>query len=436
LINVGAPTVLSRRILLFLIITVVVTSVFSSHFVLGDEQQVQEEAESSLLFIHPFSDNESTTTTSSITSAPNGTSSTRHHQQHPHKKNRKLVISNQIILKKKARLLTFLKNLRGRSSKRVILGQQGNHADTDLSSSYATGFDFVYHELGEFFDNERHVGYVGVDIGELGYSKPSLALQDIKFFGTKKHIVSAVFFPRNPWTGGDSWDRRQVNIADILPNGSKRAQWLSYLNTIAAVLRGASNNGIIVLIRYLNEMNGDWFWWHELTKSEFKKLYIDIHTHFTKRKGLKNLLHVYAPGNRYNSSVKPYSFYYPGAKFVDIIGLSVYEDCFQNKPFEIYEYSQILSLAGEKPLILAELGPLSEKNPFDDEGLFWYWDYAESFQKYPEVVMALVWNDWSYEGDGNWIFRSIRGNHPDGVLHHPLILAKEDLPPFLFRNAL
>lgn len=340
------------------------------------------------------------------------------------------IVSNQVILKKKARLRRYLKSLRNKQTKRVILGQQGNHEDTDLSSSYATGFDFVYDELAAFFDNERHVGYIGVDIGELGYSPPELALEDILRFGLNGHIVTAVFCPRNPWTGGDSWDLSDVNIPDILPKGSRRSQWLAYLNTIADVLEEASNQGIIILIRYLQEMNGDWFWWCNLSQAHYKALYRDIHKHFTKRRGLKNLLHIYSPNNRYNSSVKSYRFYFPGKKFVDIIGVDVYEDCFEDQPFEIYEYSSLVSLAGNKPLIIAEIGPKSE------ETLFWYWNYADAFALYPEVVMALAWNDWSYEGDGNWIMKSIRGNHPDGVLWHETVIAKEELPASLFANTL
>lgn len=340
------------------------------------------------------------------------------------------VVSDQVIQRKKVRLRQYLKSLRNKQTKRVILGQQGNHEDTDLSSSYASGFDFVYDELADFFNSERHVGYIGVDIGELGYSPTEFALQDILRFGLSGHIVTAVFCPRNPWTGGDSWDRRDVNITDILPRGSRRPQWLAYLNTIADVLQEASNQGIIVLIRYLQEMNGDWFWWCNLSKAHFKALYRDIHRHFTNRRGLKNLLHIYSPNNKYDTSVKPYRFYFPGKRFVDIVGVDVYEDCFDNKPFEIYEYSSLVSLAGNKPVIIAEIGPQSE------DTLFWYWNYADAFGLYPEVVMALAWNDWSYEGDGNWIMKSIRGNHPDGVLWHETVIAKEELPASLFANTL
>lgn len=340
------------------------------------------------------------------------------------------VVSDQIILKKKARLRQYLKSLRNKQTKRVILGQQGNHNDTDLSSSYATGFDFVYDELAALFDNERHVGFIGVDIGELGYSPPNLALQDILRFGLSGHIVTAMFHPRNPWTGGDSWDLSDVNVPDILPNGSRRSQWLAYLNTIADVLQEASNQGIIILIRYLQEMNGYWFWWCNLSKAHYKALYRDVHKHFTKRRGLKNLLFVYSPGNAYSNEIKPYAFYFPGKKFVDMIGVTVYEDCYQGDPLEIYEYSSLVSLAGNKPLFIAELGPQTE------DTLFWYWDYADGFALYPEVVMAMAYNDWSYEGDGNWVMKSIRGNHPDGVLWHDTVIVKEELPASLFANSL
>jgi Beta-mannanase len=269
-----------------------------------------------------------------------------------------------------------------------------------------------------------------VDIGELGYSPPRLALEDILRFGLDGHIITAMFHPRNPWTGGDSWDLTGVNVPDILPRGSRRSQWLAYLNTMADILQEASDQGIIILIRYLQEMNGYWFWWGNLTKAHYKALYRDVHKHFTRRRGLKNLLFVYSPGNSYSDEIKPYNFYFPGKKFVDLIGVTVYEDCYEGDPLEIYDYPSLVSLAGKKPLFIAELGPQTE------DTLFWYWDYADSFSLYPEVVMAMAYNDWSYEGDGNWVMKSIRGNHADGVLWHETVIAKEELPASLFSNTL
>jgi hypothetical protein len=95
---------------------------------------------------HPRSKTSSTSINRSLqlfTSTSNSASATEKDDVAVGTTSPRAVVSDQIILKKKARLRRFLKNLRNKPTKRVILGQQGNHNNTDLSSSYATGFDFV-----------------------------------------------------------------------------------------------------------------------------------------------------------------------------------------------------------------------------------------------------------------------------------------------------
>lgn len=122
-------------------------------------------------------------------------------------------------------------------------------------TGFVTGFDFVYSDLALKFDNVRHVGYVGVDIGCLGgYCSTQEASEDIISFGGHGHFVGAIMCPKNPWTGGDCWDRGQVNINDLLVGGSKRSAWLTYLESIAGVLQNARSSGIVVLFRPLHEM--------------------------------------------------------------------------------------------------------------------------------------------------------------------------------------
>ncbi|MCY7801941.1 glycoside hydrolase family 26 protein [Bacillus haynesii] len=161
------------------------------------------------------------------------------------------------------------------------------------------------------------------------------------------------------------------------------------LNKIADGLQELENEGVPVLFRPLHEMNGEWFWWgltqYNQKDSErislYKQLYVKIYDYMTKTRGLDHLLWVYAPDA--NRDFK--TDFYPGASYVDIVGLDAYFD----DPYAIDGYEELTSL--NKPFAFTEVGPQKTNGGLD------YARFIHAIkEKYPKTAFFLAWNDeWS-----------------------------------------
>lgn len=170
-----------------------------------------------------------------------------------------------------------------------------------------------------------------------------------------------------------------------------------------------------VLFRLNNEMNGDWCIYSsyytsndtELFKASWRYIY-DIF----QENGVDNVLWVWNPhdlsfpGFQWNH----YLAYYPGDKYVDIIGLTGYNpgNYFKGeswRPFhEIYpslykEYSEIF----QQPLMITEFG----SNSFGGDKIGWIQDMFQHMDNYPRIKVAIWWNgiDRDPEGKPGRIYR-------------------------------
>jgi mannan endo-1,4-beta-mannosidase len=315
-------------------------------------------------------------------------------------------------------IYSYLKNLKNQGqNNRVLLGQHGNDGD----GAWLTNWNYLFWDLRTKFSPQKELGFVGVDFGEEDRWKAAGSLDYFAGYGC---IVTASWHASNPWTGGNYRDRTNGNLKTLLPNGANRTKWLQELDKIAEVLLWLQSKGRTVLWRPLHEMNGDWFWWCQRNAADYKALWQDMYNYFTKTKKLNNLLWVYAPNNRSWSGISTYDAYYPGASFVDVVGVDIYDDVSPTNALDIGEYTNLKNLAPTKPLICSELGP--ERS----DGMVYWWDYAEKLRvNYPEIVAALAWHDWK-NGDGTWSYKSIRGNKYDGALNNSVIITKEELPGF------
>src|SRR5690349_8829219 len=98
-------------------------------------------------------------------------------------------------------------------------------------------------------------------------------------------------------------------------------RWLKELDRVAEGLEQLKKAGVVVLWRPFHEMNGDWFWWNGKDPDTFIKLWRQMFDYFTTTKQLDNLLWVYSPNHG-----KKTTDYYPGDRYVDIVGLDAYTD--------------------------------------------------------------------------------------------------------------
>lgn len=136
-----------------------------------------------------------------------------------------------------------------------------------------------------------------------------------------------------------------------------------------------------------------------------------------RARGATNVLWVFQPNNYsdppgYISWNQP-AAYYPGAKYVDWFGLSVYgkqtnnqEDdqwCGFTKLLE-WPYAEMCALDPDKPIMLAEWGVAESHRPGEDKGAW----VKEAFQemgnasKYPRLKAAIFWHERWQNDDGSY----------------------------------
>lgn len=142
----------------------------------------------------------------------------------------------------------------------------------------------------------------------------------------KGGIITISWHPMNPVTGGDSWNQTSA-VKSILKKGRNHQKYQSWLFNIASFFKSLKykNKTIPVIFRPYHEMNGDWFWWggKNTNPEDYKKLWKTTYTILKETYKVKNLLYAYSP-----NKLKPkdnYLTYYPGDKYVDILGIDIYD---------------------------------------------------------------------------------------------------------------
>lgn len=152
---------------------------------------------------------------------------------------------------------------------------------------------------------------------------------DIIRAGAQKHykrggIVTISWHPRNPLTGGDTWDvSSDKAVASILPGGEKHEMFMGWLASCADFIESI---GIPFIFRPWHEHTGDWFWWCDgmCTPEEYNALWIMTYKYFTEERGIKGIVWAISP-NIMEHSREVFEPRYPGDEYVDIVGLDLYE---------------------------------------------------------------------------------------------------------------
>lgn len=210
----------------------------------------------------------------------------------------------------------------------------GHHDDT------AYGFEWEY--LPDSSDVKAVTGdypaIINWDLGqiELGTAEqldgvPFVFIKD----EAKKHalrggINSFSWHPRNPVTGGDSWDiaggevvRRAITDGDSI-NGVVRT-WIASAADFIGSLKYDDGSRIPVIFRPWHEHTGDWFWWgrSHCDSCDYVALW-----HLTRQifdqKGIDNVVWAYSPDKTGSETREQYMERYPGDEYVDIFGADIY----------------------------------------------------------------------------------------------------------------
>jgi mannan endo-1,4-beta-mannosidase len=138
----------------------------------------------------------------------------------------------------------------------------------------------------------------------------------------------------------------------LTPGTNLHSRWVEQVDVIAGYLRQLQAAGVPVLFRPYHEMNGNWFWWGGRPGEHGSAaLYRQLYDRFVNVHHLNNLVWVWnvnSPGGNAGSIES----YYPGAQYADVVTMDIYGEFKQNY------YDDMVALAGDKPIALAEVGAM------------------------------------------------------------------------------
>lgn len=149
----------------------------------------------------------------------------------------------------------------------------------------------------------------------------------------RRGAVNTMSWHLNNPLGGTAWDAKTTTaVESVLPGGAKHAMFNEWLNRLAHFflsLRDDHGKLIPIMFRPYHEMTGGWFWWGNQQCTT--KQYVDLWRYtvnYLEKKGVHNLLYIYSPTDV--STSQAYFERYPGDKYVDILGIDIYQDKGEN----------------------------------------------------------------------------------------------------------
>lgn len=223
------------------------------------------------------------------------------------------------------------------------------------------------------------------------------------------------------------WDQPYEEIEEPSEKGPDKfslyniiaGQWDDYIDRWADAARDFKQP---LFVSFANEMNGSWFPWsgrfygsgavipntnppRYQGPENFKKAYRHI-VDRVRARGATNILWVFHAMNySYPQDLWNYvNQYYPGADYVDWLGLSVYGQQDKSDPWSPFPplldwpYTEIAKLDPGKPIMLTEWG-IGEFSQFGSKAGF-IADAFAAMPKYPRLKAAVFWHErWQNEDD-------------------------------------
>lgn len=195
-------------------------------------------------------------------------------------------------------------------------------------------------------------GLVGVEYhnGIVSTENPNkLAIEYWKNGG----LVQVVLVMSNPCDSSAVNGGGACQIASVLQDGSaNNIKYFEELKQIGDGLEQLQTAGVVVILNIFPESTSNWFWWGGQGSDAFKRLYQATFDYFVRVRGLNNLLFLYEPSSHSKSVIADY----PGAPYVDIVGISYFVDSHQEINMQSNPaYTQAKALG--KPLSFSQWGP-------------------------------------------------------------------------------
>lgn len=199
----------------------------------------------------------------------------------------------------------------------------------------------------------KYPAILGVDLYQDPLASVHCAIQQWKRGG----LVTLTWHQSSPliqYQGGWKTVQSKMTTEDfqkmITPGTEQYNTWLDHIDRMAQNLKILQDSGVVVLWRPYHEMNGSWFWWCD-KGTDFRQLWINEYDRFTNYHHLNNLLWVFGP----NIGCKDPAIFFPGAQYVDIGGLDIYNS---TRKLDISEHNRIKKIMNGKPIAMTETGLL------------------------------------------------------------------------------
>jgi mannan endo-1,4-beta-mannosidase len=176
--------------------------------------------------------------------------------------------------------------------------------------------------------------------------------------------------------GGVKSNISNAQFSQIITSGSAlNNAWKRRLDEVVPYLQQLKNAGVPVLFRPLHEMNESWNWWGNRPGANGSaRLYQITRDYLAGTKGLDNLIWVW---NVQDNPAGGWSTYYPGSQYVDVVSLDVW---YKNHPSSA-DYQQMQSIAGTKPIALAEMGKVPNSTLLDSQTKWaWFMMWSEQLR--------------------------------------------------------
>lgn len=296
-----------------------------------------------------------------------------------------------------AQLITYLKSIAGNH---VISGQFTENGGAGAANPYNfTPIQTIQGITGQY------LGMIGVDAtigGGVQFDNTPATSYAIPHWQAGGLIMMNYFDP-NPYTGGNVHDLTAPpnGWTDVVTAGTgSNTNYIANLNALAAELQVYKNAGVVVMLRHMVELNGNWNWFGTgsccggggsgITAAQDIAIWQYAWNYLTNTKGLNNLVWVYATNACGGGTCDTAT--YPGAGYVDVVGYDIYSDSPASSTTGDYS---TMSAYG-KPIILAEFGSGSASA---GDTSFAETTLISQLQQYaPNVVMWQQW--WSGNSGG------------------------------------
>lgn len=160
--------------------------------------------------------------------------------------------------------------------------------------------------------------------------------------------------------------KKDFDVAKALTPGTPQNRLMTrQMDEIGDLLADLRDKHVPVLWRPFHEFSGDWFWWGKHGPAAFRALWTGMYDHYTRRRGLTNLIWVLGWAGQ---NVDP--AYYPGRAYVDVVGADIYAD--DHGPLAPM-FGQVKAIVGDAvPICLHENGPVPDPAKLGP-GADWLW---------------------------------------------------------------